>query len=354
MSLLSFQVAYSWQSCDAAGQHCRAGADATAAPFAARSYVPGQAEDGRRLRVTETAAEVVQTERVPFNFQVIRRAVTALAASPVRAYPLHRAPGHGVRQRRPRKAHGLDHGVLPGRGGARQPGRRFRHAVVPRRRRPVAGPAEESRLLHRDAGARPAPGERAHCQPGRCQRDRLFMAGRSDDRAAALSGPVLVPAAPGQERAPDALGLADRPDHPAAAHRAQRGGHLRHRRLPHHQGPGHRDQDQLAGGHPAAPEGGLLPGPGLGGLPPGRHPRDGLPGRDARQHLLRLPRGTLGRPAPARRAQAHARRADRHVRAEGLRQRSSSTTSTASTRRPPPASTSPPGTCRTSWPTRST
>ena len=44
MSLLSFQVAYAWQSCDAAGQHCRTGADTTAAPFAARAYVPGQAE----------------------------------------------------------------------------------------------------------------------------------------------------------------------------------------------------------------------------------------------------------------------------------------------------------------------
>jgi hypothetical protein len=91
MSLLSFGVTCTWQSCDAAGQHCRAGADTTAAPFAARSYVPGQADAGRRLRVTETAAEVIQTERVPFTFQVIRRAVAALAA-PVRAYPRHRAP----------------------------------------------------------------------------------------------------------------------------------------------------------------------------------------------------------------------------------------------------------------------
>jgi len=92
MSLLSFQVAYTWQSCDAAGRHCRAGTDTTAAPFAARGYAPGQAEAGRRLRVTETAAEVVQTERVPFTFQVIRRAVTTLSASPVRAYPRGRAP----------------------------------------------------------------------------------------------------------------------------------------------------------------------------------------------------------------------------------------------------------------------
>ncbi|HMH35674.1 MAG TPA: hypothetical protein VK584_01955, partial [Streptosporangiaceae bacterium] len=61
MSLLSFAVAYSWQSCDAAGTHCRAGADRTAAPFAARRYAVGKADTGRRLRLTETAAEVVQT-----------------------------------------------------------------------------------------------------------------------------------------------------------------------------------------------------------------------------------------------------------------------------------------------------
>jgi hypothetical protein len=91
MSLLSFEVAYSWQSCDPAGQHCRSGSDATAAPFAARAHAPGQAEVGRRLRVTETAAEVIETKRVPFTFQVIRRAVSRLAA-PVRAYPRHRPP----------------------------------------------------------------------------------------------------------------------------------------------------------------------------------------------------------------------------------------------------------------------
>jgi hypothetical protein len=54
MSLLSFEVAWSWQSCDAAGTHCRAGADSTAAPFAARRYTVGHADTGRRLRVTET------------------------------------------------------------------------------------------------------------------------------------------------------------------------------------------------------------------------------------------------------------------------------------------------------------
>ena len=91
MSLLSFAVAYSWQSCDAAGTHCRAGADSTATPFAARRYTVGHADTGRRLRLTETAAEVVQTQRNPFTFQVIRRSVSVLTAA-ARAYPRHRAP----------------------------------------------------------------------------------------------------------------------------------------------------------------------------------------------------------------------------------------------------------------------
>ncbi len=91
MSLLSFAVAYSWQSCDAAGTHCRAGADSIAAPFAARRYTAGHADTGRRLRLTETAAEVVQTQRNPFTFQVIRRSVSALTAA-VRAYPAGQPP----------------------------------------------------------------------------------------------------------------------------------------------------------------------------------------------------------------------------------------------------------------------
>ena len=91
MALLSFAVAYSWQSCDGRGQHCRAGADTTATPFAARRYTVGHADTTRRLKVIQTAAEVVQTRRNPFTFQVIRRSVSALTAA-VRAYPRHRAP----------------------------------------------------------------------------------------------------------------------------------------------------------------------------------------------------------------------------------------------------------------------
>ena len=62
MKLLSFEVAYTWQSCAPSGRRCTAAADSTATPFAARQYRAGHADTGRRLRVTETAAEVVQTQ----------------------------------------------------------------------------------------------------------------------------------------------------------------------------------------------------------------------------------------------------------------------------------------------------
>ena len=319
MSLLSFGVAYSWQSCDAAGKHCRSGADSTAAPFAARRYTVGHADTGRRLRVTETAAEVVQTQRNPFTFQVIRRSVSALTSAAVRAYPRHRPPAtafvNGTPERRTASAEEYFQVAAPHANAADGTG----DPVVPDRRRPLAGHARQPRVLHRHARAWAAPGGRAHRQPGGRHRDHLRLAGRPAARAAALSRPVLVPAAPGPHRPPDALGLADRPDHPAAADRAQRGGHLRHRRLPHHPGAGHRDQDRLAGEHPGPSAHGLLPRPGLGGLPARRDARAGSSRPRAGEHLLRLSRGALGRPAPAGRAEAHAPRARGHVRAEGLR-----------------------------------
>ena len=92
MTLLSFEVAYSWQSCASSGQHCATGADSTATPFAARSYIVGHADTGRLVRVTETASEVVETQRSTFTFQVIRRSVSQLAAVAVRAYPRHEPP----------------------------------------------------------------------------------------------------------------------------------------------------------------------------------------------------------------------------------------------------------------------
>ena len=92
MKLLSFEVAYTWQSCAPSGRGCRTAADSTATPFAARQYRAGHADTGRRLRVTETAAEVVQTKARNFTFKVLRRSVSRLAGAGVRAYRRHQRP----------------------------------------------------------------------------------------------------------------------------------------------------------------------------------------------------------------------------------------------------------------------
>lgn len=88
--LLSFEVGYSWQACGAKG--CVPGADSTATPFAARRYIVGHADAGRRLRVSETATEVVQTAAKLFTFTVlrIRRSVTSRLT--VAGYPRGRPP----------------------------------------------------------------------------------------------------------------------------------------------------------------------------------------------------------------------------------------------------------------------
>ena len=90
--LLSFAVAYTWQSCGPHGGHCRTAAGTTATPFAARRYRAGHADTGRRLRVTETASEVVQTRGPSFAFRVLRRSVSRLAEVPVRAFRRHQRP----------------------------------------------------------------------------------------------------------------------------------------------------------------------------------------------------------------------------------------------------------------------
>jgi len=92
MRLLTFAVAYTWRSCRADGTHCATAADSAATPFAARRYRVGHADTGRRLRVTETAAEVVETQASTFTFRVVRRSVTRLASAAVTAYPRHRRP----------------------------------------------------------------------------------------------------------------------------------------------------------------------------------------------------------------------------------------------------------------------
>ena len=95
LTLLSFVVSYTWQSCDDRGKDCEAAADSTATPFAAAAYVVGHADTGRRLRVTETASAVVETQASTFSFQDIQRSVSRLATVAVHAYRLHQAPTSG-------------------------------------------------------------------------------------------------------------------------------------------------------------------------------------------------------------------------------------------------------------------
>ena len=105
LKLLSFEVAYTWQSCAPSGRHCTAAADTTATPFAARQYRVGHADTGRRLRVTETATEVVQTKARNFTFRVLRRSVSRLAGAAVRAYRRHQRPVTLFPQRNAGAAH---------------------------------------------------------------------------------------------------------------------------------------------------------------------------------------------------------------------------------------------------------
>ncbi|MGH3400608.1 MAG: hypothetical protein ACRDPO_38595, partial [Streptosporangiaceae bacterium] len=90
--LLSFAVSYAWRACDRAGRRCVTGAGTTATPFAARRYQVGHADTGRRLRVTETATEVVATSRAGSGFTVVRASATATARRAAGAYPAGRAP----------------------------------------------------------------------------------------------------------------------------------------------------------------------------------------------------------------------------------------------------------------------
>jgi hypothetical protein len=88
-SVLSFEIGYTWQSCAAT---CGPGADSTVTPFAARRYIVGQADTGRRLRVTETATEVVETNPATFAFTVVHSSVTRTTRATVGAYPVAEPP----------------------------------------------------------------------------------------------------------------------------------------------------------------------------------------------------------------------------------------------------------------------
>ena len=201
MKLLSFGVAYTWQSCAPSGRRCTTAADSTATPFAARRYRAGHADTGRRLRVTETAAEVVQTKARNFTFRVLRRSVSRLAGVPVRAYRRHQRPvsyfRNGTPERYTASAEEYFQVSVPHYNTADgKPSQQFRVDAGL-----VAADAGQSRVLHREAGRRPAPGERAHREPGRIDRDPVRLAGRAAARPAGLPAArraaVLVPAAPG-------------------------------------------------------------------------------------------------------------------------------------------------------------
>jgi hypothetical protein len=87
--LLSFEVAYTWRSC---GASCRTAADTTATPYAASRYIAGHADTGGRLRVTETATEVVETEAATFAFQTVSASATYTTARVVAPYRRGQAP----------------------------------------------------------------------------------------------------------------------------------------------------------------------------------------------------------------------------------------------------------------------
>jgi hypothetical protein len=88
--LLSFEVGYRWSRCGAHG--CRPAADRTATPFAATHYVVGHGDTGRRLRLIETATQVVETDPATFSFSVLRAERSVTTTALVAPYPAGRRP----------------------------------------------------------------------------------------------------------------------------------------------------------------------------------------------------------------------------------------------------------------------
>ena len=87
--VLTFAVSYTWRSCSST---CVTAADSTATPFAARRYIVGQADAGRRLRLTETASEVVETDPATFAFTRVSASVSVTTRAVVAAYRAGHAP----------------------------------------------------------------------------------------------------------------------------------------------------------------------------------------------------------------------------------------------------------------------
>ena len=251
----------------------------------------------------------------PRDLYVPRHPLVAQLHGPRHGPALPQRPTAGVRipQRAARAPHRLQGGELPGEPAALPCGQRPGDAKLPDRSWAVARDAARQGLPGQEARPGSAQRRGAHRRPGRAHRTGVPLARGPTARPSALHGRprrvLLVPAAPEPPRPPDALGLADRPGDPTAADGQACRGHLRHRRLPDHSGRNPAAPHDLAGQYAGSPEGRLLPGPGLGGLPPGRQPgavRPLLPGERAREDLLRLPAGALGRLPPAQQAQADA------------------------------------------------
>ena len=87
--LLSFAVSYTWRSCAAT---CVTTADTTVTPFAASQYIVGHADAGRRLQLTETATETVETNPATFAFSVVHASASYTTSASVTAYRAGRPP----------------------------------------------------------------------------------------------------------------------------------------------------------------------------------------------------------------------------------------------------------------------
>ena len=293
--LLSFEVAYRWRVCATRRGPCVPAADETVTPFAAHRYVVGHDDVGTHLRLTETATEAVETDPATFTFRVVRTSRSVTSPETVRNDARGQAPTIGFVNGTPDEAHRFQGGELPGHRPAFQRGGWHAGRALPGGPPELVGAANGPRLFDRKAGPGTASGQRAGSQRRGCDDHDVPVAGGSAAGAAGVHCPalpgVLVSAAPRPQRSSDAVGLADRPRHPAPTHGRPRGGHLRHRRLPDHRRRGPPPAHDLAGEHLGPSQGGLLSRPGMGDLPAGREPnhsRRGVSRGHPRQDLLRL------------------------------------------------------------------
>ncbi len=157
--MLSFEISYTWQSCAAT---CVRAADSTVTPFAAHKYIVGHADTGRRLRVTETVTEVVETDPATFAFTVVHASASATTSGTIGDYPAWAPPAtefvNGTPERRTASdaeyfqvdpPHYNSANGIPVQQYRIDDGR-WQHA------------ARQPRVLHRQTGGRQAPGAGPH------------------------------------------------------------------------------------------------------------------------------------------------------------------------------------------------